>query len=219
MKRIAILLLLVLTTGSVASAQYNDSKYHPFGPDEISLSYGRVSIPGTAYVLGGVFGTVFTLGAATPGKIASTGAVGFEYMHHFGKHFALGALATYENIVLRFDYATGETDADGKKILREGPTGFNHFISLMPALKFPWFCREHVSMYTKLGVGAMFNVTNEYTYNEDTSAWDRNTDTNWNWAVQASLVGVDFGGDICRGFVEGGFGMQGLVCAGVRFGF
>lgn len=223
MKRIIGLLLTLTLACGVISAQTADGR----GVNEISLSYGRASIPGTVYTLGGVFGSIFSFGLAAPSTISTTGAIGFEYMRFVHPHVAVGFLADYECFTLGFKTVSSEKDPEtGKSIYKPSSKGCNHIASLMPAAKFPWFSYDHVSMYSKLAVGAMYTHTltykvdgnNDYIIENGHRVLD-NSSSQWSWACQVNPVGVDFGGQLCRGFAELGWGMQGLIMLGVRFNF
>lgn len=192
--------------------------------NEISVSYGRASVPGFVYTMGGVLGTAFTGGyARMSSSSASTGAIGVEYMRYVHPHVAVGGLITYEDYLLGFDSRTG-TDADGEAVYSKGPVQSHHTFTVMPSVKFPWFSRSHVSMYSKLGAGLAFEYHPEVSVSGTDSEGNRRTETEeggsqLSFAFQANPVGVDFGGDLARGFAEIGWGYQGLVMMGVRFRF
>ena len=117
---------------------------------------------------------------------------------------AVGAACSYEHYIMRFDKAAG-TDEDGNKIYTEGETNHHDMVSIMPSLKLLWFNRPHFSMYSKLAAGLLLHFGGEK--------------PGANVAFQLSPVCADFGGRLCRGFVDLGFGCQGLASAGVRFCF
>ena len=192
--QLALLLALVLVLP--ARAQDKD------GRNEFSITYGQFTLPQFAYVLGGVFGAVFSLGHFTFDNAHMIGAAGLEYVHYVNGWLGFGAAAVC-------DYMTADAysvDGDGNKT----PNGkFNlGYASVMPVAKFAWFNRDHVGLYSKLAVGA------GYSFASGGDAKD-----NISWSGQITPIGVDFGGASFRGFVEGGIGMQGVVNAGVRWLF
>ena len=156
----------------------------------MSLGYGTMSVYSFAYTLGGALATVFSLGEADIKDISSTGAISLEYMRWVSPHVGVGALGVYELCPMTFEDNTSSR---------------SHLISVMPAAKFAWLGKDHFGMYTKIaaGVGAAF---------DDGSA-------DFSFAAQVNPVGMDFGGQSFRGFLELGWGMQGLVMFGLRKSF
>ena len=162
--------------------------------NEISLSYGLISSTHVSMTFGGVFQEIITGGNANIDDITSTGSIGVEYMRWLGKHIAVGGAAMFENVTIKYtDNTPNET------------TGL---ISIMPAVKANWFNRNHFGMYSKgmLGVSIM----------TDKSSSD---DSPVMFSAQLSPICADFGGMAFRGFVELGWGVQGLVTAGLRYSF
>ena len=170
--------------------------------NEFTITYGQLTVPQFAYVLGGAFGAVFSLGHFTFDNAHMFGAAGIEYVHYVNDWLGFGGMVLC-------DYMTADAysvDGDGNKT----PHGkFDlGFVSAMPVLKFAWFNRPHVGLYSKLGVGAGLS------FDDDSSFGDNIT-----WSGQFTPIGVDFGGESFRGFVEVGVGMQGLVSGGLRWLF
>ena len=171
--------------------------------NEFSITYGQFTIPQFAYVMGGVLGAAFSLGHFTFDNAHLIGAVGVEYVHYVNNWFGIGGAAMC-------DYMTAtaqNVDSEGNKT----PNGKFQLgvVSAMPVLKFAWLNRPHVGLYSKLAAGAGYTFTGESTEVKD----------NFMVAFQATPLGVDFGGEKFRGYVEAGLGMQGLVNVGVRWLF
>ena len=193
MKRI-VAILLALAVVFPAHAKDKDSK------NEFSITYGQVTVPQFAYVMGGVFGAAFTLGHFTFDNSLMFGAAGLEYVHYVNGWLGLGGAVTC-------DYMMSDAysvDSEGNK----SPNGKYRFgyASAMPVVKFAWFNRDRVGLYSKLAIGAGLVFDNG----------DKNSVT---WAGQITPIGFDFGGPSFRGFIEAGVGMQGIVNAGVRWLF
>ncbi len=179
--------------------------------NEVSFDYGLLSFPHTVYIFGGMFGTIFTFGAAAPSKIATTGAFSFEYLRYVHKHVALGAGMSVECCMLNFQHKEG-TDENGKPIYNTEKVAKNTsvFISLMPMAKFQWFTNPHFGMYTKLGFGAFYNRSVSNSSDPQHA---------FNLAFQINPVAMEFGGYNFKGFVEAGYGMQGMLSAGFKYCF
>jgi len=208
MKRLIATVMTVLALSLSLAAQ--PAKGYEYPLNEFSISYGRVSYPHAIMTFGGVLGSAFTGGLSSMDKCVSTGAFGFEYMRYVHPHVAVGANVSYEAILLQFKNKDGELQ----------DAHWSHFASVMPAVKFPWFSRYHFRMYTKLAVGLMIEGTAAYeTENSDGTKTTTPASCNPNVAFQVSPVCFDFGGYRARGFVETGFGVNGLISAGFRYGF
>lgn len=82
------------------------------------------------------------------------------------------------------------------------------YFSIMPAVKYNWLNRDHFSMYSKLALGVLIGI----------DSGDHNDKTKAALAWQASAVGAEYGSAF-RGFVELGFGEQGILIAGLRYKF
>lgn len=170
--------------------------------NEFSITYGQFTVPQFAYVMGGVFGAAFSLGHFSFDNAHLIGGAGVEYVHYVNDWLGFGG-------ALVCDYMTADAmsvDSDGNKT----PNGkFNlGYASAMPVVKFAWFNRPRVGLYSKLAAGVGYSFAN-----------DDSVKDNIGFAFQATPIGVDFGGESFRGFVEAGVGMQGLVNLGVRWLF
>ena len=84
----------------------------------------------------------------------------------------------------------------------------SQYYTIMPAIKYNWSVKKYVSWYSKGAIGM--------TIASQSAGRDDKTDLQFNF--QASLLGVEFGGAF-RGFVELGFGEQGIALAGLRYKF
>lgn len=187
----------------VGSETVSTSASVPFNPNEISLNYGRLSVPAIAMTFGAVLGTAFTLGQAKIDDFNTTGAIGLEYFHYFNKSFAVGGSAVFENF--HFTWATKNgTDEDGNPSYESGKPNKALFVGVLPGVKWRWLYRPHFGMYTKAGVGAMVQT-------DDTPSVS--------FIFQLSPVGMEFGSERVRGFFEVGFGAQGMIVGGIRTAF
>ena len=194
-KLVSVLLCLVVVMPIFAK---NDKDRNEF-----SITYGQYTIPQFAYVMGGVLGAAFTAGHFSFENPHLIGAAGVEYVHYVNGWLGFGGAAMC-------DYMTAtalSVDSNGNKT----PNGKFQLgvVSVMPVVKFAWLNRAHVGLYSKLAAGAGYTFTGDNADVKD----------NFMFAFQATPIGVDFGGEQFRGFVEAGLGMQGLVSGGVRWLF
>ena len=194
-KLIALFMCFVVVSSAFAK---NDKDRNEF-----SIAYGQATIPQFAYVMGEVFGAMFSLGHASFENPHMFGAAGVEYVHYTNDWFGFGG-------TVLCDYMTAKTvsvDKDGNKT----PNGDFKLgcLSAMPLVKFAWLNRAHVGLYSKLAAGAGYTFTGDNADVKD----------NFMFAFQATPIGVDFGGERFRGFVEAGIGTQGIANVGVRWLF
>lgn len=164
--------------------------------NEISVEYGYFTVPQAAYVFGGVFGVIFTLGNFNFDNTIMTGALGVEYNRNINSWFGYGGVATVE-------YMTSDTfttDSEGNKtkngVFKLGAT------TLMPSTHFFWFRNPHFGMYSKLGAGIGLTFGSEQV---DVFP-----------AFQVSPVCMEFGGDTYKGVFELGVGTQGIATLGIK---
>lgn len=186
MKRIIAAILLTLFLTGSLSAR--DRK------NEWGLAYSQFTIPQAAYVLGGVFAAAFSLGNFSVENMALPGALSLEYTRYVNDTFGFGGSVTGD--FMTADKYTGKDDNrhyDGKFTFA--------FVSVMPHAKAYWFNNPHFGMYSKLGAGCAILL-------DDTPGVT--------FAAQLSPVCMDFGGDACRGYLELGAGMQGIVTLGIK---
>ncbi|MCQ2134559.1 MAG: hypothetical protein MJY88_06290 [Bacteroidales bacterium] len=205
MKRILSILAasIIAALPAFAAAEGVEAKSGSVRPrNEVSVSYGTLSVPHVANILGGVFGTAFTGGLAKVDKIATSGAIGVEYLNYLNSHIAVGGSIVEERLTLNFGSYDGK-DEDGNATYKDGEDQHNNYITIMPTAKLPWFYYDHFSMYSKAGAGICVGTdSGDVTF-----------------GMQLSPIGLDFGGKAFRGFAEVGFGMQGFLLAGLRWGF
>ena len=119
------------------------------------------------------------------------GAFGAEYFYRPKSALGVGLVGTFSTC------KWNEIDKASTK-----------YFSIMPAVKYNWLNREHFSMYSKLALGVLIGI--------DSGANDDKTTAAFSW--QASAVGAEYGSAF-RGFVELGYGEQGVLIAGLRYKF
>lgn len=132
-------------------------------------------------------------GVFTGKQLDYWGPISAEYFHRLTNTNRLGLGAVFALSGCKWD-DTG--DAKSK------------YYTIMPAIKYNWVVKKYVSWYSKGAVGM--------TIDSQSGGREDKTDVMFNF--QASLVGFEFGGAF-RGFVELGFGEQGIALAGLRYKF
>lgn len=203
MKRfISALLCVFLIQFNVFSQNRVQEQAYP--SNELSFAYGYVTYPEIALTLGGALGTALTGGLSRLGEASMLGSFSLDYQHFVHRSISVGGTLAYEHCILRFDSRAGSSES-GEAIYNEGERNHIGVISLMPSAKFQWFNTPHFGMYSKLAAGLMLVCSKD--------------EVSPNFAFQATPAGIDFGGRTFRGFLETGFGCQGLLLAGVRFCF
>lgn len=190
MKKFFAILISVLLISSEFT--YAQTRMEKNGSNEISIEYGQFTAPQIAYTMSGIFGILFTVGNFTLDNLTYTGSVGVEYYHYLNNVLAVGGCVI--NDYMTADQLNKEGEYQGK---------FDaDFLSIMPGLKAQWFNYRHFGMYSKANIGALLLASGNF----DAAV-----------AVQVSPVCCEFGGTKFRGFVEAGFGMQGVACAGIKY--
>ncbi|MBO5539926.1 MAG: hypothetical protein J5980_03155 [Muribaculaceae bacterium] len=120
------------------------------------------------------------------------GAFGAEYFYRPKSAFGVGLVATF---------GTCKWNNDLEK-------SRSKYFSVMPAVKYNWLNRERFSMYSKAAVGLLIG--------RDSDGLTHKTEAAFIW--QASAVGAEYG-TAFRGFLELGYGEQGILVAGLKYKF
>ena len=201
MKRVLSSVVLLIISSFVCLAQTDESRH------EVSVSYGNITLPqavdligaGGGTVLGGLF--VGIVDAITPGDLESpkridngaSGGFSLQYLYSLNRTIKLGGTVCYES-------TWGEWNNGNEYIV--------HYPAIMATSKFVWFNHKHFGMYSKLSLGLMLVLDGKKEEKPIPML-----------AAQASSVCMEFGGKALRGFLETGWGNQGLFNFGVKFSF
>ncbi|MBO4849653.1 MAG: hypothetical protein J5529_01990 [Prevotella sp.] len=136
------------------------------------------------------------------------GPISLEYFYHVKPWLGVGAIAVYGQM-------SQDLYLSGKKNGKDGKIK-NNYVTLMPAVKFDWLRKDHFGMYSKLAFGATLrNEKVDYDSNIHEDFDDSEVHINW----QATLLGLEAGGQQLRGFFEIGTGEQGIFLLGLRYKF
>ena len=190
MKKLFVTLCVALFS-MVAQAQ--DSK------NEIGVFYGLGSASNLFSII------TSSISAAAGDQSSFWGPIGVEYYYHVSPVIGVGAVATYAGC-----------KAEDEKTHQDDLT--ETFISVMPSVKFNWLRKKHFGMYSAVSAGLMIVSVkcNDNAKAADSNAKDESLAT---FMFQGTALGVEFGGEQFRGFVEAGIGEKGQLCAGLRYKF
>lgn len=186
----------LMTIVGVQTAMAQDEFKH-----EVAISYGALS---NSQILD-VFEEAITApfrGGTTLKDDKFFGPISAEYFYHLQPWIGIGGILVYGQ-------KKGDlySDSDNKKIGEDK----NTYLTVMPAVKFDWFRRANVGLYSKLGVG----VTLRHDVSEDIDYDESNLHVNW----QLTAIGVEVGSKQIRAFTELGTGEQGIFLGGIRCKF
>ena len=186
------MLVVAMMTTMSANAQDYENKH------EIAIAYGGGSTSDWLDAYETIGTAIVTAGTATTNNEKHFGSISAEYFYKTKPWLGIGAILAYGNSTS--DLYIGKTKSGKYK---------NNYYTLMPAVKFDWLRREHIGLYSKVALGATLRAESS----DDKS--DSEVHVNW----QLSALGFEFGSPAFRGFVELGFGEQGIALAGLRYKF
>lgn len=185
--------------------------------DEITLSYGCVSVPCFAYTFASTFATVLTFGLIEPENFHSTGVVSAGYWHNFSPRFSVGGSLAYENFRMNFNQYAGK-DENGQTIRELSGWDRISFTSLMPGIRYRWVNREHFGMFTRANAGGIWYHNREIDVQADEDHRETHpAGDDFGFAFQLSLIGIEMGKGHWRCMAEIGWGMEGFATAGVKY--
>ena len=194
---LSVLLLAATSSPSFAQSAEASKQVNDRAKNEISVSYGTITITQISAVLGGLFVTAFSGGNIVMEKFNGKGAISLSYYRALNNWLAVGADLACENASLTLRNKITDTRTESPV------TAF----SPMLTAKGNWLRRNHFDIYSRISAGAMI-MKNPV----------RGT-VNATFIAQVSPIGLEFGGINFRGFIEGGAGAQGSIIAGLKFRF
>ena len=204
MKRMKYLLAAVAISAMAFLPAFAQEEEEP--RQEIGISYGAVPNSVWIDVLSDVIPAIFGEKADNKGYV---GPIGLEYYYHTSPLVGVGAIAVL---------ATNNEDTYVKEALNSHR--IRSYYTLMPSVKFNWLRKAKWGMYSKVALGATLAHSCSQDYNDNGKLMgDKETNNEVFFNFQASLIGVEAGGQQVRGFLELGLGEQGIALAGVRYKF
>lgn len=208
-KILAIVMVLSVFAGQAVAGSYRENR------NEINVMYGKVSVPGTASVLAAALTSLSSSSMSmTVTGFKNTGSMGLEYFHYTQSGtWAFGVAAVYEKSSMDLTFKDTQNS-------KTGTTGFSmNFITVMPSVKLQWFNTNVVGMYSKVALGASVMAvpkTIDVVVDGQTQKESLDRMPSVLPAFQANPICIEVGGQNVRGFLETGWGMQGLIMGGVR---
>ena len=138
-----------------------------------------------------------------------------EYYYHVNKLIGLGGFVAFNGLD-RDMYAEWRNNDTGKKHKQKTGEASRRNFSIIPTAKFDWLRKKNFGMYSKVGVGVTFMHESQ---KDDVANGTDFSDTTIAPNIQLSFLGLEGGSESIRGFVEAGFGEQGILLAGLRYKF
>ncbi len=196
-----MMVALLLVAVGIANAQKKS---------EFSVSYGVA----TSRSVNSSLGDAFDFHWLKTDNASYTGAVNMEYMYRLNSHWAVGVDFGYEHAQCD---AMDETDADNIAKYKDD------YFTVMLGGKYYWINGAKFRIYSKAAVGVSFvreKMTGivDYTSSVMPDEQELFSDNATGFAYQVSPVALEIGKDFC-GFLELGYGNQGVVQAGIRVRF
>lgn len=205
----ALLTAALLCAGTVAA---NAQWRKPFKTNDFVVKYGYLSCMTIVKSLGNVEQNDVGQATLETDNRKSIGAVSAEFMHRKRQKFSFGIGATWERTTEDCLYPTPfDGDINAGQLT-------NTYITVTPMIRFNWIDRTFFMMYTRLAAGFTFILDKWDGSSADYDNWDVKSEKQHYFGYQISPLGFAFGRRIC-GFVEIGFGCQGLAQAGIMFKF
>lgn len=198
MKKLLVMVAATMMAATSVKAQigYSDTKH------EVAVSLGGLSNSQWIDVFEDMINVMFNV---SYDEADLFGPVSVEYFYHLKNWLGVGGI---------FVYGSSSQDVIINK--SKSGDGSNTYLTLMPAAKFDWLRKKNFGMYSKAAIGATLR-TEKIDWNDSQKDDYSESELHLNW--QMSLLGIEAGTPTLRGFIEMGFGEQGIGLIGVRYKF
>ena len=202
MKKTLFVLCLITFFSGAAFAQLDTVRSNK---NEFSIGYGHA--PSSSLR--------FRPGCMIYPKTDNIGAFYVTYTRRLNMVLGIGVTACFDPIRLNYnDRVNGESALICK-------VSQNCF-TILPHLKINWLNTKYVNLYSKVApIGIRYCTYKQEEYYPDLyeiqSPVDSFTDK-IGYAYQFTPIGVEVGTKQCAGFVQVGFGMEGMISIGFRYG-
>ena len=141
-----------------------------------------------------------------------------QYLYRVAPKVKVGASLTYQHTSAKL---MAEKQSGGYLDIAKAT---NDYFTVMPVAKFMWIEKDHIGLYSKAAAGICIASKSDPKFcngvQVDPDKADRvlnelKTDKGTRFAYQVSAIGFEAGSKNIRGFVELGYGFQGLAQAGL----
>lgn len=137
----------------------------------------------------------------------STPVFSLNYHYRLTKWFWMGAMMNYT-------YYRDHVDYDNRHYYQ---SRWLHCITLMPELRFSYLNRPHVTLYSGIAAGVTWFIGHHnLSWEEYDGQWWK---TSTFPSFQLTAFGIRAGGEHLFGSFEAGFGIKGIVSAGIGYAF
>ncbi len=205
----------VETSDSVQATRLTAPGEKPFTIEhEVQLGFGDILMTNALYRNGGVWAsdavyhpTDLFAQDVYHGAEMSSGAISVSYTCRTKKWLWFGASLTYSGFYKpAYDRVTNEP----AHTLRE------HFVSIMPTVRFSYINRKYLTLYSGLAIGGAVVSNEMISYN----LGSRQVDYNFNgkFVFQATAIGISAGYKVYA-FAELGAGVRGYFYGGIGYRF
>ena len=201
MKRIFVSILIISSLLLSGQAKAQNLYYKQVHPNDISVSYGFSLLSTFGSVVIGSLSNIHDVEKEISVKPGGTyGVINLGYAYQLNKVVSIGGAAGFNRLSIDLKDNTGKIS----------PAAVNVW-TIMSTGKFDWFRTrsDMFGMYSKVGLGVMA---------VGGSLMEELHKTVWLPTGQLSLIGLEVGKGF-SGFMELGFGMQGIAQLGVRARF
>ena len=201
MKRFIFSILIISSLLLSGQAKAQNLYYKQIHPNEISTSYGFSMLSTFGSVVIGSLSNLLNLNGEISVKPGGTyGVINLGYSYQLNKTISIGGGLAFNRLSIDLKDDTGKIS----------PAAMNIW-TIMSTGKFDWFRTrsDMFGMYSKVGLGVMA---------VGGSLMEELHKTIWLPTGQLSLIGLEVGRGF-SGFMELGFGNQGIAQLGVRARF
>ena len=139
--------------------------------------------------------------------------VSAEYFYHVNRFLSVGAIGAFN--CMKQDIYLNVTDKEGNTTVTKDGSLKKFNLTILPAVKFDWLRREHIGLYSKVGLGASFMMERQ----KEDAGEELYSGTDVIFNFQLSAIGFEVGNLRIRGFAELGVGEQGIAVIGLRYKF
>lgn len=164
---------------------------------QASIGYGVLSINDITGIMSDLFPA---LDGTQLAERWGTGSISLGYTYRLSPAISVGGM---------FAYSGNMSDVVGKK----GAYIYKNFYSILPQVKFEWYRRGIVTLYSRLAAGVVIG-----NIQDQSGTLVTNVFTAAAFTFQVSPIGLEIGRSV-TGFIEAGFGATGVLTLGVRKSF